>query len=101
LQQNPSTAIQINRQEIHRRHGQIEGHVIFFIFERREKYMRCVICGRELSNPVSIRRGMGPVCYAHQIEELRQIALEPEDQMNFFMLPEDSVFYEQPAQAIR
>ena len=30
----------------------------------------CVICGRSLTNPTSIARGIGPVCYSHKIEEL-------------------------------
>ena len=44
--------------------------------------MRCGICGKPLSNPTSLRRGIGPVCYARmqrgelkekldRIEELR------------------------------
>lgn len=62
--------------------------------------MKCVICGRELSNPVSIRRGMGPVCFAHQLEEIRHMAAEPVEGMNLFMLPEDSVLYNQSIQAV-
>ncbi|RLI84065.1 hypothetical protein DRP07_02165 [Archaeoglobales archaeon] len=46
--------------------------------------MRCAICGRPLSNPQSLRRGIGPKCYAKyfksgefkkdRIEELRRKA---------------------------
>ena len=62
--------------------------------------MKCVICGRELSNPVSIKRGMGPICFAHQLEEIRSIAAEPIDDMNLFTLPEDSALYSQSIHAL-
>ena len=26
---------------------------------------KCHICGRQLTNPVSVERGIGPVCWAH------------------------------------
>ena len=57
--------------------------------------MKCVICGRELSNPVSIRRGMGPVCFAHQIEAVSRLAEEPVEDMDLFVLPDDSLLYSQ------
>jgi len=28
------------------------------------KETRCLICGRRLTDPVSVRRGIGPVCLA-------------------------------------
>jgi hypothetical protein len=38
-----------------------------------DKSMRCAICGRKLTNEVSIQRGIGPICYSHILEECGKI----------------------------
>ena len=45
--------------------------------------MRCIVCGRELSNPRSVRKGMGPVCRHRclavvELREIRRKALDYE-----------------------
>ncbi len=35
-------------------------------------FVRCQICGRRLSDPVSIRMGMGPICLARQRMKIRK-----------------------------
>ncbi|MBU7018467.1 MAG: hypothetical protein HXS44_13230 [Theionarchaea archaeon] len=30
---------------------------------------KCIMCGRTLTNPESIARGMGPVCYSKYVHE--------------------------------
>ena len=62
--------------------------------------MKCVICGRELSNPISLKRGMGSICFAHQLEEIRSYAAEPMEDISFFALPEDSALYSQSIHAL-
>ena len=32
----------------------------------------CMICGRPLTNPVSVKRGIGPVCYAAILKKRRE-----------------------------
>jgi hypothetical protein len=34
---------------------------------------KCIICGRTLTNPISIEREMGPVCYARHLATLKWI----------------------------
>ena len=34
---------------------------------------QCIVCGRILTNPVSIEREMGPVCYARHLATLKWI----------------------------
>ena len=49
---------------------------------RLRKLVRCRICCRELTNPVSVRRGVGPVCWRRlprgELEEAKQAYLEAE-----------------------
>ena len=60
-------------------------------------FARCQICGRRLSDPVSIRRGMGPSCLARQRVKIRktskQEVVEDNDvlrpKFHGFVLPED------------
>ena len=33
---------------------------------------RCLICGRRLTDPVSVRRGIGPVCLARILKRRRE-----------------------------
>jgi hypothetical protein len=46
---------------------------VFFILKGEDKFMRCAICGRKLTNEVSIQRGIGPICYSHILEECGKI----------------------------
>ena len=32
---------------------------------------RCIICGRLLTDPLSVKRGMGPVCWAAILKKRR------------------------------
>ena len=34
--------------------------------------MRCLICGRELTDPLSVKREIGPVCYAAILAKRRE-----------------------------
>ncbi len=60
--------------------------------------MKCMICGRELSNPVSVARGIGPLCYSHHIEELRDLSSQVEDIPSVYPIPESSLLYNQSIQ---
>lgn len=60
-------------------------------------FVRCQICGRRLSNPVSIRMGMGPSCLARQRMKIRKISKQEVAEGNDvlppkfhgFVMPED------------
>ncbi|MDS0257469.1 hypothetical protein ApAK_07295 [Thermoplasmatales archaeon AK] len=41
--------------------------------------MRCIRCGRELTDPDSVRRGIGPVCLSHKDGRERRQELLPEE----------------------
>ena len=60
-------------------------------------FVKCQICGRRLSDPVSIRRGMGPSCLARQRMKIRKISkqeaaegigIQP-PKFHGFVIPED------------
>ncbi len=60
-------------------------------------FVKCQICGRRLSDPVSIRMGMGPICLARQRMKIRKtskqevaegIGIQP-PKFHGFVLPED------------
>ncbi len=57
--------------------------------------MKCMICGRELSNPVSVARGIGPVCYSHQMEELKRLSSQEKRSPSIYPIPEDNLIYSQ------
>jgi len=46
---------------------------------------KCIVCGRTLTNPISIEREMGPVCYARHLATLKWI----EEQMEQGVAPEE------------
>jgi len=60
-------------------------------------FVKCQICGRRLSDPVSIRMGMGPSCLARQRIKIRKISKQEISEGNDvlppkfhgFVLPED------------
>lgn len=60
-------------------------------------FVKCLICGRRLSDPVSIRMGVGPICLARQRMKIRktskQEVAEDDDvlspKFHGFVLPED------------
>jgi len=39
------------------------------VVEGSTRVVRCRICGRWLTNPVSVERGIGPVCLARLLKE--------------------------------
>ena len=43
--------------------------------------MRCINCGRELTDPESIRREIGPVCLSHVKREGKKQQLLPEERI--------------------
>ena len=43
--------------------------------------MRCINCGRELTDPESIRREIGPVCLSHVKREGKKQELLPEERI--------------------
>lgn len=43
--------------------------------------MRCINCGRELTDPESVRRGIGPVCLSRVKSEERKQKLLPEERI--------------------
>jgi hypothetical protein len=36
----------------------------------------CCICGKELTDPISLERGIGPECLGHRIDGIKQLAAE-------------------------
>jgi len=40
--------------------------------QRHVRLRRCLLCGRPLKDPLSTRRGIGPVCWKRMVPELRK-----------------------------
>jgi len=62
-------------------------------------FVRCQICGRRLSDPVSIRMGMGPICLTRQTMKIRKTSKHKQEvvegndvlppKFHGFVMPED------------
>ena len=50
-------------------------------------FVKCQICGRRLSDPVSIRMGMGPICLARQRMKIRKTNKQEVAEGNDVLLP--------------
>lgn len=51
-------------------------------------FVRCQICGRRLSDPVSIRMGMGPTCLARQRMKIKKRNKQEVTEGNYVLPPQ-------------
>lgn len=51
----------------------------------------CMVCGRQIKDPISIKRGMGPICYARYMAELDKKEQEEEKQLELLPFDDDII----------